>query len=621
MSKGVIQCARAIILTLVFACIVCFVYMLMASNEGFSSPNESANGQGGRSIFDFAFSDILSSKQHKNNDKDSNKDSSSIEHGNTSFLPSSVMVKTSYGQYRGFTQDVFGKQVHTFLGIPYANAPIGSLRFRKPTPLVPQPKHVFPADKFKSKCVQIKKKVPVFTDVSAGVSEDCLFLNIWTTRVNKTADASLLPVMIWVYGGGFFMGTSAFDETDGRVLASYADVVVVTFDYRLGGLGFLDLGTEKEAGNQGLYDQVAAMKWVKDNIKHFGGDPASITLFGESSGAIAIGLHMLSSESEGVFKRAILQSGSPFMTNSFFQRSEKSIPDFVKTLGCSSDDGYDVECMRRKSVSEIIDATQTMHEKYFFAFPPSAEEEFLPMIPTEFVRLGRGEKEEIVNNVQEIMIGNNANAFSYMLWLANKKIFTKDRVTKSFTSIDQVKEIMQKDLAHLLQMPKFQVNFITQRLFKHLVNQTEPESWLNRLIEILGDVSFVCPSNILIDEMSSLGKTVYVYEFDHRRKSSPWGQWFGSSLHDEIPFVFGHPLRFPDRYEGRDIDLSKRMMQTWATFAKSGHPDPQLGTDWLPTTSDDRSYMQLNPDAAVVRHNQSQQSCETFRLGFELLNK
>lgn len=601
---------QAVLLTLSLVFIVCFVYMFIANaglmmNQRNRHAPPTASGS--------------SSSSSSSSVKDEPTDQTNTSNGE-------VSVRTPFGLYKGFVEDVFGKRVNTFLGIPYAAPPIGKLRFRRTAPLLPS-KFTVETKSFKNKCLQIKKEVPIFTDVSSGASEDCLYLNIWSpvmTQDVKDEKQPLKPVMIWIYGGGFFMGTSMFDETDGRVLASVGDVVVVSFDYRLGGLGFIDLGTDKESGNQGLYDQLTVLKWVRDNIKHFGGDASSVTLFGESSGAIAIGLHMMSPESSGLFKRVILESGSPFMTNAFFQRAEKSVPDFVETLGCLSDPedkySYDINCLRSKTQDELVEATQAMHEKYFFAFPPTPEEDFVPMLPTEVTKLEKAEKEDIFKDTKEIMIGNNIKAFSFMLYLGNKKVFSRDQVNKQFTSFDAVKDIMSKDIGHLLNMPNFQVNFIVNRLFSSIQNSTDPRVWLDRLIEILGDVSFVCPSNILIDELSSLGKPVYVYQLTQEPTGSPWAEWFGSTLHDEIPFVFGHPLRYPLRYSGKDIDLSKRIMQTWSHFAKTGEALSQLGSEWPPSTSHDRVFMQLDSEFANLGRNMSQETCETFRLGFELLN-
>lgn len=613
MAKAVIQLIQGLLFTIILTCVICVLYLCIANN-GFSS---STNG--GKGFFDFSFASSASSPSSSQSAGAGGSSAASNDSDSRQEKP--VFIKTHHAQFRGFRQSVFGHDVDTFLGIPYANPPVGPLRFRKPTGIMLKEKQIMPADKFKHKCVQLRKEVPVFTDVSAGVSEDCLYLNVWSP---VTPDQELLPVMVWLYGGGFFMGTSAFDETDGRVLAAFGQVVVVTLDYRVGGLGFIDLGTESEPGNQGLYDQSMALKWVKDNIKKFGGDPQSVTLFGESSGAIAIGLHIMAKESAGLFKRAILMSGSPFMTNAFYTRSEKSVPDFVRVLGCGENDqenGYDIACLRSKTVGEIVEATEQMHKKYFFAFPPTPEEEFLPMMPSEVTRLPQEEKQELLAGVQDVLIGNNDKAFAYMLWLANRQLFGKENVSLSLSSVDQVKQVMSNDVGHLLNMAKFQVNFLTQRLFKDLLNETDSSLWLDRLVQILGDVSFVCPANILMDELVSLsGKSVYSYEYTHRPSTSPWGQWMGCTLHDEIAFVFGHPLRFPDKYSGADIEVSKRMMRTWATFARTGRPDDQMGTQWPQVTPDSRPFLRIGTTSTELRFNHSQQTCETFRLGFELLN-
>ena len=663
--------------------------------------------------------------------------SSSFHRSISTNLPTNannVVVTTKYGKYIGIKQNILGSQVSAFLGIPYALPPIGNQRFRKSIPIVPSKKMVN-ATKFSSKCVQLSKEVPIFTDVSSGMSEDCLRLNVWTPvpltfddpirsqvpRSLNLTGSPLKPVMVWIYGGGFFMGTSAFDETDGRVLASYGDVIVVTFDYRVGPLGFIDLESDREPGNQGLYDQMTALKWVKDNIKHFGGDADSITLFGESSGAISISLHMMSPISSKYFTRAILQSGSAFMTDAFYRRSESSVPEFVKSLGCvkstnrakvksttpasaskvtttskksskkddtsdydydygegegsssersdavvkekssatrpkrqSGDDGegdegedaedasssndkvtfdeeaeesstgenveYDIECLRGKSVEEIIRVTKRLHEKYFFAFPPSPEEEFIPLIPSAVAKLDADEKKDIFINMKDVLLGTNENGFSYMLYLANKNIFTRYNVTKDINNIASVRSVMENDLHHLLQMPRFQVDFLVNRQFSQISNSSDSKVYLNKLISLLGDMSFVCPVNELAYELASIGKNVYMYQYNHRSPDSPWGSWFGSTLHDEIPLVFGQPLRYPLKYSGKDIDISKRLMKTWSHFARTGQALPQLGIEWPKYTTTNQTYMKINSEYSQIDYKLSEKSCQSFKLGLDLLS-
>ena len=212
------------------------------------------------------------------------------------------LARTEAGDVRGCQRD--GSGVVAFKGIPYAAAPVGPLRWRAPRP--PTPWHgVRDALAFGAGCLSALEN-----DRRPGPrDEDCLYLNVWTAA--KQADEKR-PVMVWIHGGGFQFGSSANPATDGAPSAAKG-VVVVSFNYRLGVLGFLahpGLDSEAPSGNYGLQDQLAALRWVKANIADFGGDPDNVTLFGESAGAMAVGILMASPLAHGLFHKAIGESGA-----------------------------------------------------------------------------------------------------------------------------------------------------------------------------------------------------------------------------------------------------------------------------------------------------------------------
>lgn len=198
-----------------------------------------------------------------------------------------------------------GAGILSFFGIPYAAPPVGNLRWRSPRPPSSW-SGVRDATQFGFTCWQGAPQYPIFTPQN----EDCLTINVWTPA--RTAKDKL-PVMVWFHGGGFVFGGGAERETDGNLLAQEG-VVVVKFNYRLNAFGFLaHPGLDQEgsfSGNFGLQDQLAALAWVKLNIAAFGGDPGHVTAFGESAGAHAIGLLMSSPLSNGLFHKAIMESGS-----------------------------------------------------------------------------------------------------------------------------------------------------------------------------------------------------------------------------------------------------------------------------------------------------------------------
>lgn len=206
-------------------------------------------------------------------------------------------VTTTSGRVCGKTKNWRGHKIESFLGIPYAETTAAENRWRAPIPKTPGGT-VLRATQFGPACPQ-----KIGEDSPYVQSEDCLSLNIWSPKGNKRKK----PVMVFIHGGAFVEGTSQAPVYDGQRLAASGDVVVVTLNYRLGALGFL-YGTGGLSGNYGFLDQQLAMRWVKDNIARFGGDAGNITLFGESAGAMSVGLHFVAPQSEALFNAAIIES-------------------------------------------------------------------------------------------------------------------------------------------------------------------------------------------------------------------------------------------------------------------------------------------------------------------------
>ena len=234
----------------------------------------------------------------------------------------SVRVQTDKGEVEGaYTAD---QQVIAFKGIPYAAPPVGDLRWKPPQPAAKW-KHILAAKDFGNHCIQ-SNSYPDMVFHDPGASEDCLTLNVWAPA--KAVRGSL-PVMVWIYGGGFVSGGTSESRQDGQFLA-HRDVIVVSMNYRLGIFGFFvhpELTAESPnhaSGNYGLLDQVAALKWVNTNIARFGGDPSNVTIFGESAGSSSVSALMASPTARGLFTKAIGESGAAFHgTDPTFEPREK----------------------------------------------------------------------------------------------------------------------------------------------------------------------------------------------------------------------------------------------------------------------------------------------------------
>lgn len=324
-----------------------------------------------------------------------------------------LVVQTKSGLVRGIRTNVLGKDVDTFLGIPFAQPPVGDLRYKKPVPVTPW-HNILEATKLPNSCVQEPfTYFPGFHgeemwNPNTELSEDCLYLNIWAPAHLRERGQRPTEVLVWIYGGGYMGGTTTLEVYDADLMVANTDMIITSMQYRCGAFGYLYLNMEDAPGNVGMYDQSLAIKWIRDNIEYFGGDPDRITLFGESAGAGSIAVHLLSPESSHLFQRAILQSGvinSPWSIMSREKAYDIGLK-LVQDVGCNAslvaeDPGGVMECMR------AVDAATISLEQWnsylgIMQFPstPIVDGAFLPDEPLEMIRRGEVKK-------TEIMIGSN----------------------------------------------------------------------------------------------------------------------------------------------------------------------------------------------------------------------
>lgn len=338
-------------------------------------------------------------------------------------------VSTTSGTVRGFIQSFNGVDIRTFLGIPFAVPPVGDLRFRRPVP-VQNWNSTLETKKFADACTQAKFTVFVGKPEEAGeeawnpksnFSEDCLYLNIWAPH---TADDTKLSTLVWIYGGGFFSGSTDLDVYDGKYLASLYKVIIVSIAYRTDTLGFLYLGDEAAPGNMGLLDQNLALKWISENIDKFGGDSNNITLFGESAGAASVNFHMFSPLSSDLFQRAIMQSSTGLCHWAFStpEKAKQKSMNIVKKLKCNKTTVKEtMKCLN------TLDATQLLTSDFI---PGTVDGYFLTKPPSSYLN-----QADIAN--KEVILGVNTNEYSYFLiyWIYNADThpnytFTEDEVRK-----------------------------------------------------------------------------------------------------------------------------------------------------------------------------------------------
>ncbi|XP_071780192.1 acetylcholinesterase isoform X3 [Centroberyx gerrardi] len=322
-----------------------------------------------------------------------------------------LTVQTRTGRVRGIRLPVPDRSyVTAFLGIPFAEPPVGKRRFRRA-----EPKRmwtgVYEANAYPNACYQyVDTSFPGFQgsemwNPNREMSEDCLYLNVWVPSSPRPHN---LTVMVWIYGGGFYSGSSSLDVYDGRYLAHSETVIVVSMNYRIGAFGFLALhGSSEAPGNVGLLDQRMALQWVQDNIHFFGGNPKQVTIFGESAGGASVGFHLLSPDSRPTFTRAILQSGVPNCPWASVSPAEarRRATLLGKLVGCNGGNDTElVDCLRGKSPQDLIDQEWQVlpwSALFRFSFVPVVDGVVLPDTPEAMLNSGNFKDTQILLGVNQ----------------------------------------------------------------------------------------------------------------------------------------------------------------------------------------------------------------------------
>ncbi|XP_058434463.1 cholinesterase isoform X4 [Marmota monax] len=475
-----------------------------------------------------------------------------------------MIITTKIGKVRGMSLSVLGGTVTAFLGIPYAQPPLGMLRFKKPQPLNKW-SDIWNATKYANSCYQnIDESFPGFPgskmwNPNTDLSEDCLYLNVWVPAP-KPKNAT---VMIWIYGGGFQTGTSSLHVYDGKFLARVERVIVVSMNYRVGALGFLALpGNQEAPGNMGLFDQQLALQWVHKNIAAFGGNPKSVTLFGESAGAASVSFHLLSPRSHPLFTRAILQSGSsnaPWAVISPYEARNRTLT-LAKFIGCSSENETEIiRCLQNKDPQEIL-----LNEVFVLPydtllsvkFGPTVDGDFLADMPDTLLQLGQFKKTQILVGV------NKDEGTAFLVY--GVPGFSKDN--NSIITRREFQEGLKMFFEGVSEFGKESILFH----YADWLDDQRPENYREALDDVVGDYNIIRPALEFTKKFSDLGNNAFFYYFEHRSSKLPWPEWMGVMHGYEIEFVFGLPLERRVNYTRAEEILSRFIMKCWANFAKYG---------------------------------------------------
>ncbi|XP_063540498.1 uncharacterized protein LOC134749488 [Cydia strobilella] len=495
------------------------------------------------------------------------------------------LVRTRSGYVRGrVSRD--GRLVE-YLGIPYGTVNDEN-RFKAPLP-PPAWDGVFEAVNTNTRCPQT-----IMGTVIIG-NPDCLKLNVYTpTRIR----GKLLPVMVYIHGGCFFEGTGSAFLYGADYFVDHG-VVFVGINYRLNVEGFLCLGTEDAPGNAGLKDQVAALRWIKDNIEAFGGNPTSVTLFGESAGAVSSSFLVLSQAARGLFHRVILQSGSTLAPWALQHDPIRTASALVKQFGYYTKDPYEIyDILRNKTVNELIKVKAFENQNYVSSdtlFVPCIEknlpgiESIVTEYPTSIIESGHYTKLPMI-------IGFNDNEGIY---------FVAKDYGNSLKSIDP-KENLHLDLEFPTELDR---NSTVEIIKSHYFPPEKDELILN-MVDLYSDLHFKFPSVIESDLYAkTTDKPIYFYLFKYGGYRNMakiivgYGATGGASHADELFYLFKpHSIPFPHQLERRMI---KRMVTLWTNFAKYGDPTPTtsplLPFRWQPGRASNPSALVIDGQLSTAR--------------------
>ncbi|KMQ90039.1 acetylcholinesterase-like isoform x1 protein [Lasius niger] len=533
-----------------------------------------------------------------------------------------LIVRTRKGMVRGKTLTATtGKEVDAWFGIPYAQKPLGPLRFRHPRP-VERWSGVLNATALPNSCVQILDTV--FGDFSGAtmwnpntpLSEDCLYVNVVVPRPRPTNAA----VMVWIFGGGFYSGSATLDVYDHKTLVSEENVIVVSMQYRVASLGFLYFGTSDVPGNAGLFDQMMALQWVRDNIAAFGGNPDNVTLFGESAGAVSVSMHLLSPLSRHLFNQAIMQSGSPTTPWAIISREESIVRGIrlAEAVGCPHDRDNlreAIDCLQTKDAEELVKNEWGTLGICEFPFVPVIDGAFLDETPQRSLATTSFKK-------ANILMGSNTEEGFYFIIYYLTELFRIDGTEDVKVTREQFVSAVSELNPYVNQIGRHAIIYE----YTNWLHPDDPDANRDAIDKIVGDYQFTCNVNEFAGRYADTGNTVYMYYFKHRSANNPWPRWTGVMHADEISYIFGEPLDPSKRFTPEEIHLSKRMMRYWANFAKSGDPNvgdairemPLINAAYWPQhTAVNKEYLTLDVNSTEIGSGPRRMKLDYWiRLGF-----
>ncbi len=477
-----------------------------------------------------------------------------------------ALVQTATGAVRGVVAD----DHRLFAGIPYAAPPVGPLRWQPPEP-APNWDGVRDATRFGPRCLQ---DVEDGLETGRNTDEDCLSLNVWTPAADSQQQR---PVMVWIHGGSFLNGSGGI--YDARRLVARGDIVVVTINYRLGALGFLAhpaLGPPGQVGNYGLADQQAALKWVRDNIAQFGGDPGKVTVAGESAGGMSVCDHLVAPGSQGLFDAAIIQSG-PCRAQVALPEAEHISVDYARDAGCP-DPAAAAECLRALPADKLRKPVRYFRIGDDALSGPVTGTALLPKDP--MVAFADGDAARV-----PVAIGSNRDEFT--LFMALQYLRGEELLPAEYPEA-------------LVETFGPNAGAVADRYPLDRYDGSAPLAYAAAVT----DGEFACVDARIADDLAR-NAPVYAYEFNDKQAPAP-------DRVRTVPFPLGasHSLELKYLFDVGDAPplnpaqqvLSDQMIDYWSEFVSTGAPNGDGLPEW-PEVGDDpaaENRLSFKPDDVRV---------------------
>jgi len=516
--------------------------------------------------------------------------------------PAGPLVQISDGALSG----KMNGNIAVFQGIPFSAPPVGLLRWREPQP-VAHWSGVRDVTKFSRPCTQNLAGTDSFIAPLAATygvaysvqriepSEDCLYLNVWTPRLQPGAN---LPVMVWLHGGSNRVGSGGEPGYDGTSLASRG-VIVVTINYRLGVMGFFvhpELVAESphhSSGNYGLLDQLAALQWVKRNIAQFGGDPDNVTLFGESAGSVDATVLMASPLSTNLFRRVIAESGPGFGNGPAQTLSKMDVLGLAVGKAAGAQPGSQIEVLRKLPAAQVAKIRDDLIAGAFKGYDPNGaivDGWVFPQSPAKAFATGA------IQHVN-LLAGMNAREFAAFRVVAAEAAKTAPQLVKKPGVSEQISTFAKAARPLYGDWTDIAVaTYVGRILFGGAA----------ALDQAANDIVAACPIGAEAALTSNIGQKAYVYRFD--RSVPGKGQAQLGSFHSlELPYVFG---TFNARtfswlpFDATDHKLSQTIQTYWTNFAKTGDPNSPGLPQWTAWNGSSEPYLSFaqNGDAVPQEH-------------------